>query len=165
MDLQTFQAATQRTSGMAEVSAPWAAAHRAEVKFIDVRQPHELTGPLGAAEGVQNIPLDDLLTQVGQWDRETPTVLICRSGRRSGIATAAFEAKGYRNVASVEGGTLAWNTEVLGLGDIHLSERKTSAATLREATYTTNGLPEVSPDWVHGHLGLVRFVDVREPDE
>ncbi len=160
-----LRAAISRQGGVAEVPATWAAAHRETFDFVDVRQPHELIGPLGAAEGVTNVPLDSFLSDLPSRDPAQPLVLICRSGRRSGLAVAACEAAGFTAVASVEGGTLDWNRSVLGQHDIHLSERTFAAATLKEARYTTNGLPEVSPDWVKRHVGIVRFVDVREPDE
>lgn len=41
-------------------------------------------------------------------DRETPIYLICRSGRRSGIAGQALTELGYHNVYNVSGGTSAW---------------------------------------------------------
>lgn len=44
-------------------------------------------------------------------DRATPIYLICRSGRRSGIAGQALLQQGYENVYNVAGGTNAWVSE------------------------------------------------------
>ena len=46
----------------------------------------------------------DMLPQ----DKEAPVYLICRTGRRSGIAARALSAQGYTNVFNVAGGTNAW---------------------------------------------------------
>jgi rhodanese-related sulfurtransferase len=162
-----FASAIDRANGVAEVDARWVKDHLAEIDFIDVREPHELFGPLGAAYGVRNVPLQSLLATLGQQDKARPMVLICRSGRRSGLAVDAFEKAGFTNVASVEGGTLAWNSRVLGRHDVHVIEKTKGAESIKEAQYFTNnmGVPEVSVDWVHQHVGLFRLVDVRGPGE
>ena len=163
---EIMKTAVTRSNGNVEISPNWVEAQLGqltEFDFIDVREPHEMVGPLGAAYGVVNIPLNTFMAQIGTRDKSRPTVIICRSGRRSSIAADAYEKAGYSCVASVEGGTLGWNHEVLGRADVHVIERNKGAASIKEAQYLTNGMgvPEVSVDWVHGHLGLFRLVDVR----
>lgn len=41
-------------------------------------------------------------------DKEAPIYLICRTGRRSGIAANTLVGLGYHNVYNVAGGTSAW---------------------------------------------------------
>ena len=159
----TLNAAIHNTNAQPEVSPTWLAAHLGEVDLIDVREAHELQGPLGAIENARNIPLGDVLD--ADLDLDTPTVLICRSGRRSALAAEALVRQGMKAVASVEGGMLAWNDEVLHHADIHSYEKQANAKNLNEAIYTINGLPEVSAGWVSNNLGLFRLIDVRSPGE
>lgn len=160
-----LQSAISRQNGSPEVSATWVAANRDQVTFIDVREPHELTGPLGVAEGAKGVPLGAAIDAVGELDLDEPIVFICRSGRRSAMAAEVYENYGYTNVASVEGGTLAWNLEVLHRHDIHVVEKSANADNLHDAIYRTNGFEEVSPDWVAANIGLFRLIDVRQPEE
>lgn len=151
-------------NGEYEVPAVWVKKYQDAVRFIDVREPHELDGPLGKAEGVENIPLLILLSQSASLDPEVPLVLICRSGRRSGEAARQLRHYGLA-AASVEGGMIAWNSEVLGRTNVLSAELSANTAVLADAVRRTNGLPEVSPRWTSAHIGGFRFIDVRENDE
>ena len=164
-DPSILAAAIHTEGSEIEVSARWAADHRDAFRLVDIREPHELKGPLGAIEGVENLPLLSLLAQAPHLDKDEPLVLICRSGRRSGRAARALQDAGVRTVASVEGGMIAWNTDVLGKKDILAHERIANTGRLAEAVYRTNGLPEVSAQWVAKNVGHFRLVDVREPAE
>lgn len=148
-----------------EVTAAWVADNLAQVRLIDVREPHELTGPLGAVSGAENIPLLKLLAQASALTTDKPLVLICRSGRRSGQAARALDDAGLTDVASVEGGMLAWNADVLGKPDVLANERVANTHNLNEATYRTNGVAEVSAQWVANNIGRFRLVDIREAGE
>jgi molybdopterin/thiamine biosynthesis adenylyltransferase len=46
-------------------------------------------------------------------DKSARTIVYCRSGNRSGIATAQMMAMGYTNVASVGGGIMLWQEQGL----------------------------------------------------
>lgn len=154
-----------KDNGDIEVKASWAAQNKDSFRFIDVREPHELAGPLGAAEGAENIPLLQLLAKASTLDASTPVVLICRSGRRSSQAARALREAGIKSTASVEGGMIAWNVDVLGRTDVRENELDANTKNLSEAIYRTNGLPEVSAQWVQHNVGRFRLVDVREPHE
>lgn len=86
---------------------------RAGAVLVDVREAHERA--LGMAEGALGIdrgklesdPAACLPPSVGE------ILLICQSGRRSGLAASALERLGYERVSSVAGGTAAW--EAAGL--------------------------------------------------
>lgn len=98
-------------SGAPHVSCGWVERHQHTVRIVDVRQPHELEGPLGCMNGAELVPLDDLAAAAVMWDREAPIVLICRSSGRSDRAALALESQGFRRVASMVGGMLAWTQE------------------------------------------------------
>ena len=78
--------------------------------IIDVRTPPELTGQLGAIEGVLNIPLQELARRTGEIEKykNVKIALICRSGRRSGIAQKMLADKGIETY-NVAGGMIAYN--------------------------------------------------------
>lgn len=158
--------ALHRDNGSPEVTARWLADHRKQVRLVDVREPHELAGPLGAIEGAENVPLQQVLT-AGLPDDVPgqPVVLVCRSGRRSALAATALESGGRTPVASVEGGMLAWNADVLGAPSVYEDEKHANARNLADAIYTDNGVPEVSVQWVAGNIGRFRLVDVRMDEE
>lgn len=161
----SFASALSTVNGTPEVRAAWVAQHRDAIRLIDVREPHELSGPLGAIAGVENVPLNAVLDGALRDDPSRPTVLVCRSGRRSSLAVDALLRRGFRDVASVEGGMLAWHVQVLGATSIHDDEKRANAANLLAAIDRTNGVAEVSAKWVRSNLGRFRLVDVREANE
>ncbi len=84
-------------------------------RLIDVREAHERAG--GMAAGAQGVARGELLAEPGRYlpDRGQEIVLICQSGRRSADVVVALQARGYRQLASVAGGTVAWRVEGLPL--------------------------------------------------
>ncbi len=74
--------------------------------LVNVHVPFE-----GDIEGTNlSIPFDRIGEQVDllPTDRDTPLLVYCRSGRMSKIAAAELVRLGYRNVADLDGGMLAW---------------------------------------------------------
>lgn len=157
--VQLMEALKQRGDG--EVSASWLAQNLDTVELIDVREPHELTGSLGSVPQAKNVPLLQLVGNPGSIEIGAAVVLICRSGRRSSMAAEALRGAGHQAVASVEGGMLAWNLDVLGNEGVHEQEKVSNTHNLSEAVFRTNGLPEVSASWVQKNLGGFRLIDVR----
>jgi glyoxylase-like metal-dependent hydrolase (beta-lactamase superfamily II)/rhodanese-related sulfurtransferase len=96
-------------SGIPEVAPEWLAAHRSEVRVVDVREPPELTGELGHIDGAERLPLAQLPGQLEAASRDRPIVFVCRSGGRSGKAALSLVKLGFEQVASMRGGMLAWN--------------------------------------------------------
>ncbi len=76
-----------------------------DVQLVDVREPHEFEA--GHIEGVTHIPLQELAGQAATLDRNRPVVLICRSGGRSAMATAALSEAGF-DAHNMVGGMLEW---------------------------------------------------------
>ncbi len=80
-----------------------------EVFVLDVREPHEyqicnLGGHL--------IPLGDLPKRVHELDSSREIVVHCRSGQRSARAVDFLQKAGFRKVANLKGGVLAWADRV-----------------------------------------------------
>jgi len=84
------------------------ARQQAGALLIDVRDAHERA--LGTAKDARGIARAELEADPATHlpDRDAEVLLICQSGRRSQFAAEALRARGYRNVASVAGGTMAW---------------------------------------------------------
>lgn len=77
-----------------------------EAVLIDVREPDEWAA--GHVAGATHIPLADLPARLDEVPRDRPVLLFCRSGNRSGRATAFLRQQGYRQATNVEGGIIAW---------------------------------------------------------
>ncbi|PNS07885.1 molybdopterin-synthase adenylyltransferase MoeB [Solilutibacter silvestris] len=86
---------------------------RGGVVLLDVRSDEERV--LGMAAGAQGIVAADLLDTVAERfpDISTSLILICQRGQRSLATAEALQARGYRNIASIEGGTERWEAEDL----------------------------------------------------
>src|SRR5690606_18960603 len=81
--------------------------------LVDVRGEHERA--LGMARGALGVVCDRLEAAPAEFlpDPDAEVLLICQSGRRSLLAAQALHRSGYGNLASVSGGTSAWETEGL----------------------------------------------------
>ena len=77
--------------------------------FVDVRTPGEWEA-VRATDIDRFIPYEEMPSRHEELgvSKQTPIYLICRSGRRSGIAGQWLVDAGYRNVFNVLGGTSAW---------------------------------------------------------
>jgi rhodanese-related sulfurtransferase len=84
----------------------------AGAQVIDVRTDPEYTA--GHIPGAGHVPLADIQSEAAGLDRETPLVIYCRSGERSGMAADAFAASGW-DAHSIAGGLLQWAEEGLEL--------------------------------------------------
>ena len=94
-------------AGVPELNPEWLASHRAEVHLLDVREPGELTGELGALDAAQAIPLDELRARLSEVPTDKPVVVMCQTGKRSALATLILKRAGVR-VANVTGGMARW---------------------------------------------------------
>lgn len=95
--------------GLPELPPEWVASRPCEARLVDVREEDELRGELGRVPGVLHVPLAQVERVACEWSRDTPVVLICRSGGRSGKAALQLRAMGFEKVASMRGGMTAWN--------------------------------------------------------
>ena len=66
---------------------------RQGAQLVDVRLPHEYRH--SALQGSVNIPLPAILHAMKQLDKNTPVIVYCCSGQRSGTAKRILEACGF----------------------------------------------------------------------
>lgn len=69
--------------------------------LVDVRTPGEFEE--GSVIGAVNIPLDQVMNELEQFNGKENIVVFCRSGNRSGQAKYILEQNGFKNVYN--GGT------------------------------------------------------------
>lgn len=79
------------------------------LNLIDVREVAEVEA--GHIPGIIHIPLGLLEFRMNELDKNESYIMVCRSGGRSGQATAFLEAQGF-DVTNMAGGMLEWNGEV-----------------------------------------------------
>jgi sulfur-carrier protein adenylyltransferase/sulfurtransferase len=81
--------------------------------LVDVRESHERE--LGMAQGASGVAMAELERDPSAYvpDADTEVLLICQGGRRSQLVAENLAARGYRNLASVAGGTTAWEAASL----------------------------------------------------
>ena len=89
------------SSGLAE--------HLDDVQVVDCREPYEWQA--GRIEGSIHIPLNSILAgATGQLDESKTTVVVCRSGNRSELATHMLRARGFE-AYNLERGLEEWAQE------------------------------------------------------
>jgi molybdopterin/thiamine biosynthesis adenylyltransferase/rhodanese-related sulfurtransferase len=120
------------------------------VVLIDTREPHEYAE--ARLEGGKLVPPGLLADEIeaAAPDKSARTILYCRSGNRSAIAAAQMEALGYTDVASMEGGILAWQEQGL---PVVAASGMTAEQRDRYSRHTL--LPEVGVD------GQLKLLDAR----
>lgn len=105
----------QVVDGVPEITAEDLHLHLNEVatkkiRLIDVRRPDEFNNELGHIKGADLITLGPDLTQfLEKGNRAEEIVFVCRSGARSGNATAESIRLGYKFTINLAGGMLRWN--------------------------------------------------------
>lgn len=75
-------------------------------RVVDVREPREFQR--GHIPQAELHPLSELVMDAHALPRDRPIVLVCRGGRRSERVAQWFRAKGYKDIAVLQGGMLAW---------------------------------------------------------
>ncbi len=80
-----------------------------DFQFIDVRENHEYElGNIGA----QHIPMGTIMDSIEIFDKNKLTIVMCRSGARSGATCNALSAAGFENIYNLKGGIMAWAKEI-----------------------------------------------------
>ncbi|AQQ54661.1 rhodanese-like domain-containing protein [Planococcus lenghuensis] len=77
-----------------------------EASVIDVRETAEVRA--GKIPQAVNIPLGLVEFRIQDFDKSKEHILVCRSGKRSGMAGRFLEARGYR-IINMAGGMLEWD--------------------------------------------------------
>lgn len=85
-----------------------------KIRLVDVRNPDEFNNELGHIEGAELVTLGpDLAAFLEKGNRSEEIVFICRSGGRSGSATAESIKMGYKFTTNMAGGMIRWNEKKL----------------------------------------------------
>ncbi len=80
------------------------------IQLIDVREPWERDI---AEIGGTPIPMGEILERYSEIDPNTPCIIHCRTGGRSGNVVSALEMhKGMSNLYNLKGGIAAWAEEI-----------------------------------------------------
>lgn len=79
------------------------------MRLIDVRENDEVVGALAKLDRAEHVPMGEVPQHAGNWGKEEPLVIICRSGGRSGRVAAWLNQQGYTNVVSMAGGMMDWH--------------------------------------------------------
>jgi rhodanese-related sulfurtransferase len=78
--------------------------------LIDVREPEELE--ISALPGALNIPMNQISSRMGEFERGAEMVIICRTGARSGQVTNYLRSIGFTDVKNLIGGMNRWADDV-----------------------------------------------------
>ncbi|HVA23819.1 MAG TPA: rhodanese-like domain-containing protein [Chloroflexota bacterium] len=79
--------------------------------MVDVRRPDEWSE--GHVAGAIHIPLDQLAARLHELPADRELLFVCRGGNRSLTAARQAQHAGHTEVASVAGGTMAWQRQGL----------------------------------------------------
>ncbi|MEK6550651.1 MAG: rhodanese-like domain-containing protein [Pseudomonadota bacterium] len=91
--------------------AGWLDEKASSFRIIDVRQHQEIA--MGTVPGAEALPLHLLPLKLNEIDKSETIVLVCRSGARSGQATAFMQQQGFENVYNLRGGMMGWTASGL----------------------------------------------------
>lgn len=95
-------------AGLPEIAPEWVARHMGDVHLLDVRLSGEFDGELGHIRGAQLIPLDELRARCSEVPKDKPVVVVCQTGKRSGMGTVILGKAGLDRVANLAGGMVGW---------------------------------------------------------
>ncbi len=106
---------TNLNNGIPEVSVEDVYKNLGQIKLIDVRRPDEFNNELAHIEGSELVTLGPQLTEYlrSYKNKEQEIIFVCRSGARSGNATIEAQQLGFKTVANMIGGMIAWNEKKL----------------------------------------------------
>lgn len=79
-------------------------------QVIDVRTAGEYQ--MGHIPGAVNVPVDQVGTQAGSWDRNSTYVVYCATGARSATAVEEMRALGFGSIKHFNAGIQAWDGEL-----------------------------------------------------
>jgi len=104
--------ATDESGGIRIVSPNDAAAVQADppagLQIIDVRTPEEYADGHLSGSTMIDFYEADFADRIAALDRDTPYLIYCRSGNRSGETRELMEQLGFTDVRDVDGGIVAW---------------------------------------------------------
>lgn len=81
--------------------------------FVDVREKDELERVSYDMPNVVNIPLSQFEHRFHLLSREADLIIVCRTGRRSGLVTEFLANRGYPHARNLLGGIIQWEDDGL----------------------------------------------------
>ena len=81
-------------------------AREPDLVLVDVREPAEFSA--GHLEGALLLPVGEIGARAVELPRDRPIVVYCKAGVRGARALQALKAAGFKDVANLEGGLMAW---------------------------------------------------------
>lgn len=105
--VQTEEASNQEFR-LVSVDEADALAADPNVTVIDVRTPEEFAEGHFARASLIDFYADDFRTKLEGLDRSGNYLIYCRSGNRSGQAADMMKELGFKKVADLDGGVIAW---------------------------------------------------------
>lgn len=111
LSLVAVSCGSDTATGRLETVAPAVAAAELDTAgliVLDVRTPEEYAS--GHVADAVNVDFyrADFADRLADLDRDTPYLLYCRSGNRSGTTLELMRELGFTNVVDVDGGIVAW---------------------------------------------------------
>jgi rhodanese-related sulfurtransferase len=88
---------------VAEAARVWS---ESSAQLVDVREPDEWEA--GRIPGSIHIPLSELGQRADELVSEVPVVVVCAAGVRSLAGAESLLTRGFHDVASLNGGIIAW---------------------------------------------------------
>lgn len=78
--------------------------------LLDVREADELE--ISVLPNVIHIPMQQVPDRIGELDLNADTVVICRTGNRSGRVVAYLQSQGFRSIRNMSTGMNGWAASV-----------------------------------------------------
>ena len=78
--------------------------------LLDVREAFELD--ISRLPDIVHVPIGEIAERSGELDPHAPTVVVCRTGNRSGHVAEFLVLRGFSDVRNLVGGMNAWAEEV-----------------------------------------------------
>ncbi len=106
-----FNSAVQNEEfpGVFDIAPQEVLENKAELTVLDVREPDEFTGELGHIPGATLVPLGELEEKWPNLPKEKTIIFICRSGRRSAMASQFAHQNDFKEAYNMAGGMIHWN--------------------------------------------------------
>jgi rhodanese-related sulfurtransferase len=93
-----------------EVLARWPQTAESTVTLLDVREAEELE--VARLAHAVHIPMREVPQRLVELDRSRPVIVMCHTGRRSGVVAQYLLDNGFENVFNLAGGIEAWSQQV-----------------------------------------------------
>jgi len=128
--------------------------------IVDVRLPNEwMAMRIGT---VVNLPISHLAELSAKLDPNLPVVAVCNSAYRSSLAVGILQKRGFKNVASLAGGSAAWIDA--GYPVFGNEKQTTAAAPQRQVHIAERISPADLSRLIKDLPGTFDFVDIRPAD-